>query len=112
VKGPEEFTLNDNNFGTPVWPDGGSRPPSVAHQCPPDRVAMLQNLTELEHSFRERLTNQTQVIKNLSEVVNAKSAQLDAWHRFGKYVASLEPGVFGGISEKARDLLAQQGEAP
>lgn len=37
------------------------------HECPPDRVAMMKALEDLQKAFDERLLNQRQVIENLSE---------------------------------------------
>ena len=76
---------------TPQWPDGGARPPGVVyvppgvnvqHECPPDRVTMLQNLTELQASYDTRLANQAQVIENLSQARKAALDQLDQCQRF------------------------------
>lgn len=46
------------------------------HQCPPDRVAMMQNLEEITASYNTRLANQKQVIANLSAELERLGARI------------------------------------
>jgi hypothetical protein len=76
------------------------------HQCPPDRVAMAQNLVEIQASYNERLANQRQVIENLSTARHALLAANARYETFVRDVACL-PTPLG---QQARELLTRQEE--
>jgi hypothetical protein len=106
VKGPEEFTLSEK----PLPGMAGTPTESVAHQCPPDRVAMMARLSEIQASYDTRLANQRQVIENLSEARHALLAANARYESFVRYVASLRPDQIEEARVKAQELLnAQEG---
>lgn len=79
------------------------------HECPPDRVAMMARLEELQKGWDTRLAHQKQVIENLDTARKTAEEKLAAWHEFGRYVAALTPSVFYDLSCQALELLHQQG---
>lgn len=79
------------------------------HECPPDRLVMLQNLEEITARYNERLANQRQVIENLSTARHALLAANARYETFVRYVADDFPGD-DVLSERARELLNQQEE--
>lgn len=46
------------------------------HECPPDRVVMMQNLEEITAKYNERLANQKQVVDNLSTAMTGLASRL------------------------------------
>jgi hypothetical protein len=56
------------------------------HQCPPDRVAMMARLSEIQASYDTRLANQRQVIENLSD---ARKEALDDVRELKTFVQGL-----------------------
>lgn len=80
------------------------------HECPPERVAMLERLEELEKTFNQRLVQQKEVIENLSQARQAILDQLHAWQEIGKALASARHLThMVEAQQRAGVLLRQQG---
>jgi hypothetical protein len=101
--GPEPHVLMDG----PVHEGRGQEAPDSVHkkhECPPDRVAMMQNLEEITASYNARLVNQRQVIENLSRVRQNLLAANAEFESFVRYVAHDFTGDYA-LSERAMRLL-------
>lgn len=81
------------------------------HECPPDRVAMMERLEEISLNYRTSLAHQRQVIENLDHARKAAEDARTAWQEFGRYLATDYTGDHA-VSVRAQELLAQQGIEP
>jgi hypothetical protein len=74
------------------------------HECPPDAVAMMNRLAEVQASYDARLANQRQVIENLSQARHALLAANARYETFVRHVAHDFTGD-PALSQQASDLL-------